>query len=127
MNKRTNIRHWHSLHNDWLRALKFYKEELVILGDRLTEIAGKNTGTEIGAQVEHYQNSFILYRNNIEELEYAIHSNLGMIASEIAKQSGFVSSGLLAELENESQVFQEQEKVINDLRHDFNLFSAKWM
>lgn len=127
MNKRKNIRHWHSLHNDWLRALKFYEEELAILNDRLTEIAGKNTSTEIGAQVEHYQNSFILHRNNINELEHAIHSNLEKVASEIAKQSGFVSDALLTELEKENQDFHEQEKQINDLRHAFNLFSAKWM
>jgi len=60
-------------------------------------------------------------------LEHAIHNNLEKIASEIAKQSGFVSDALLTGLEKESHNFKEQEKEINDLRHAFNLFSAKWM
>jgi hypothetical protein len=127
MNNKANIRHWHSTHKDWLRALNFYKEEIGILNDRLTEIAGKNTGKETSRQVEHFQNQFILHRNNIEELEHAIHRNLSKIADEIPLQAGFVSETLLAQLGKERQVFLEEEREINELRHAFNLFSAAWM
>lgn len=127
MNNRTNIRHWHSAHQDCLRALKFYKEEMAILNDRLTDIAGKNSGREVSAQVEHYQNSFILHRNNVEQLERDIHRNLERIARELPEQSGFVTTELLAQLEMERAAFQEEEREINQLRHAFNLFSAEWM
>ena len=127
MNNRTNIRHWHSAHRDWLRALKFYNEEISILNDRLTEIAGKNSGHEVSAQVEHYQNSFILHRNNVEQLERDIHRNLEKIAKELSEQSGFVTTELLVQLEKERAAFHEEEREINQLRHAFNLFSAEWM
>ncbi|WP_157097909.1 hypothetical protein [Niabella ginsenosidivorans] len=80
MNNKTNIRHWESAHNDWLRTLDFYKEEIGILNNRLKEIAGKNTGKEVGMQVEHFQNAFILPCDYIEEQEHAIHLNLAEIA-----------------------------------------------
>lgn len=127
MNKKVNIRHWQSAHNDWLRALDFYKEEITILSNRLTEIAGKNTAHEISAQVEHFQNQFILHLNNIDELKHAIKINLGQIAAEINTQNGFVSDELLLQAEREKNVFSGEEKEINELRHSFNTFSATWM
>lgn len=127
MNKRVNIRHWHSAHNDWLRALNFYKDEIAILSQRLTEIAGKNTSREAGAQIEHFQNQFIVCRNNIEELEHVVKLNLSRIGDEITAQSGFVDSELVNKLESERKIFLEEEKVINEVRHAFNLFCAEWM
>lgn len=127
MSNKTNIRHWQSTHNDWLRALDFYKGEIAILNGRLEDIASRNTGHEVAVQVEHFQNAFILHRNNIEEQQHAINLNLKKIADEVETQNGFVSNGLVAQLEKEMQVFKDEEKEINELRHSFNLFSAEWM
>jgi len=127
MNIRTNIRHWHSAHSDCLRTLKFYKEEIGILTERLAEIAQKNTAYEVTVQVEHFQNAFILHRNNIDELSHAIRQNITRVAGEIASHTGFVATGLLAQLEKEKKIFHEEEREINLLRHAFNLFCAEWM
>lgn len=127
MNRKTNIRHWHNSHTDWLRALNFYKGELGILGNRLVEVAGKNTSQEVGAQVEHFQNAFVLHLNNIEELEHDIKASLARIAHEIATQTGFVTNELLVQLEKEKQIYLEEEREVNELRHSFNLFAAKWI
>lgn len=125
--KRSNIRHWHSTHNDWLRALKFYKEEISILSDRLTEIAGKNTAQEASAGIEHFQNQFILHRDNEEQLEHDIRLNLEQISKEAESQTGFVSDHLLEELKQKQRDFLQEEINVNLLRHEFNNFSATWM
>jgi len=127
MNNKANIRHWHNTYNDWLRALDFYKDEIGILTERLTEMAGKNTGHEVAAQVEHFQNAFLLHRNNIDELKHAINSNLSAIANEAGAYTGFVSGDLLSALEGEKRHFMEEERAVNELRHAFNLFCAEWM
>lgn len=127
MNNKTNIRHWHSTHNDWLRALDFYQEEIGILNERLTEISGKNSSQEITTQAEHFQNAFIQHRNNIEKLEHEIRQSLHKIAGEIVSQTGFVSSELLTQLEKERKVYYEEEREINELRRTFSLFCAEWM
>lgn len=123
----TNIRHWQSTHNDWLRALNFYKEEINILNDRLTEIAGKYTSKEVVVQVEHFQNQFILHRDNEEKLEHNIRLNLEQIAKDAEVHTGFVSDNLLERLKQNQQAFLSEEQHINQLRHEFNSFSARWM
>ena len=123
----TNIRHWQSTHNDWLRALNFYKEEINILNDRLTEIAGKYTSKEVAVQVEHFQNQFILHRDNEEKMEHNIRLNLEQIAKDAAVHTGFVSDNLLERLKQNQQAFLSEEQHINQLRHEFNSFSARWM
>lgn len=123
----TNIRHWQSTHNDWLRALNFYKEEIKILNGRLTEIAGKYTSNEVAAQVEHFQNQFILHRNNEEKLEHDIRLNLEQIATDAEMQTGFVSNNLLERLRQNQQEFLSEEQHVNQLRHEFNIFCSSWM
>jgi len=124
---RTNIRHWHSSHNDWLRALKFYKEEIDILDNRLTEIAGKNTGAEIAPLIEHFQNQFILHRNNIDELKHAIGVNIDRIAAETKTNDGFVSAALLDQMKHQEQRFQAEEDAVNQLRKEYNSFCTVWI
>lgn len=123
----TNIRHWQSTHNDWLRALNFYKEEIKILNGRLTEIAGKYTSNEVATQVEHFQNQFILHRNNEEKLEHDIRLNLEQIATDAEMQTGFVSNNLLERLRQNQQEFLSEEQHVNQLRHEFNVFCSSWM
>lgn len=127
MSRKTNVRHWNSGHNDRLRALRFYKEEIDILDKRLAEIAGKNTAHEVAAQVEHFQNQFVLHRNNIDELGHSIREDLEGIGTEIQTQNGFIEDKLLDRLEKHERGFEDEEKNINALRRSFNLFSAEWM
>jgi hypothetical protein len=125
--KRVNIRHWQSSHNDWLRALKFYKDELNLLKLRLTGIAGRNTHTEVLQQVEHFEHQFLIQQNNIDEMVHDIHINLNKIAHEVDAQAGFIDEPLIQQMEKLKLFFMEEEKTILELRHAFNLFCAEWM
>ncbi|XZF16143.1 hypothetical protein ACTHGU_08390 [Chitinophagaceae bacterium MMS25-I14] len=126
MNK-TNIRHWQSLHNDWLRALDFYKGEIGILRSRLNEIAGKNTGKEMLSDVEHYESQFTLHTDNIEQLQHDINQNIAAIGSGAEKNNGFVDNSLLEKLEQQHGKYMDEEQSVNELRHSFNIFSSEWM
>jgi hypothetical protein len=123
----TNIRHWQSNHNDWLRALNFYKGEIKILNDRLVEIAGKYTSKEVATQVERFQNQFILHRNNEEKLEHDIRHNLEQIARDAEAKTGFVSNNFMEQLQQNQQEFLTEEQNVNQLRHEFNTFCSAWM
>lgn len=125
--KKVNIRHWQSNHNDWLRALQFYKEELDLLEQRLTEIAGKNTHAQVLENVEHFQNQFLIQKNNVEEIMHDIQTNLNKIAIEADTHTGFVNEDLTDQMEKLKLSFTDEEKNIMELRHSFNLFCAEWM
>lgn len=63
---RVHLADLHSDHRIWLNALTFYKEELGILEHRLQEIAARNTGAEVLAELEQFQNRCIRQREVID-------------------------------------------------------------
>jgi hypothetical protein len=127
MNK-ISITHISNEHSDWLRSLNFYKQEIGILKERLTEIAGKNSHIDVLKQVEHFENQFKLQTDNTQRLMRDIKANLKSIAKEAeAAKAGYVD-GILAEQHKAmGQQYETEQKIINELRHSFNQFSAEWM
>ncbi len=71
---KTSLSVLHHQTSDWLRELQFYKEELVLLQNRLGEVAAKNTATEVLAQVEHFQNKFILLNEQADILKHDVNA-----------------------------------------------------
>lgn len=114
-------------HTDWLKAIDFYKDDLVILQKRLAEVAFKNTSKEAMAGVEHFQNQFIIQRNNLDELRHYIHEHIQHVVKDITEHAGAVEDDTLDEHARRKDEFESLEKVMADLRHDFNAFLAKWM
>ena len=69
-------------HSTWLKELDFYNEELSLLEKRLLEIADKNNGKEVMAEVEHFQNQFIVQRNNMDVLQHNINEHNNKVAED---------------------------------------------
>ncbi|MFA6944674.1 MAG: hypothetical protein WC220_02120 [Pedobacter sp.] len=125
--KEINIKHINNLHNDALRSLDFYKQEITILTKRLEEVAADNTGHEVAEKVEHFQNQFLIQHNNIDDLKHRIHENLNKIEDQIKESAGFISKASVAENAELYEQYLTTEKVINDVRQGFNRFVSKWM
>ncbi len=124
---KTSITHVNNEHNDWLRALDFYKTELGILKGRLTEVAGKNTGDEASKGAEHFENQLKIQVTNIDTLRHDINENLAKIADDAAHSAGHVEQELIAQHDALRDRYIAEEKTINELRHEFNRYAAKWM
>jgi len=123
-----SITHVKNAHNDWLRGLEFYKQELEILKKRLTEIAGKNTAAEVMKQVEHFESQFKIQIDNIDRLRHDINLNIQSIAVQAeASKAGYIDNILLARHNALRVKYEEEEKAIRELRADFMRFSAEWM
>lgn len=122
-----NIKHISNLNNDCLRGLEFYKQELDILQGRLEEIASKNTTKEVTQQIEHFQNQFLIHQNYFDEIKHLIHRNDENIEAQILKTGIFINENTAVEHENILEQYTTEEKIFNDLRHEFNRFAAKWM
>ena len=79
------------------------------------------------AEVEHFQNQFIVQRNNIDELRHSIKEHENVVAADARVHAGKMESshsGRHAELKDQVVSF---EKIFNELRHEFNSFLSKWM
>lgn len=111
----------------WLSSLNFYENELDILENRLAEVASKNTDAEAKAGVEHFQNQFIIQRNNIDELKHTVNEHNHFLFEDASRHAGHVKSERLDEHRKIDDAVKTFEKIINDLRHEFNNFLTKWM
>ncbi len=125
--KEINIKHITNLHSDALRGLDFYKQEITILKKRLEEIAADNTGQEAAERVEYFQNQFLIQNNNIDELKHGIHENIQNLEDQIRQSGAYVKVNTVGENLELYDQYISLEKVINEVRHEFNRFASKWM
>lgn len=123
----TTVTHCGNDHSHWLKDLGFYDEELDTLEKRLLEIVRKNNSKEVMTGVEHYQNQFLIQRNNIDQLQHDIHEHDRNVAAEAQAHAGKMKSAEVGEHSKLKQQVEVFEKVFNELRHEFNGFLSKWM
>ncbi len=121
-----NIRQVGADHSEWIKGLDFYKDDLQVLVHRLEEVATKNPDFDARSGMEHFQNQFIVQRNNIEELKHKIKEHIHVVSRHPALETDQVDSELLAEHENLSDEYKTLEKVINDLRKEFNDYLVRY-
>ena len=114
-------------HQDWLKRLEFYRDEIEILRKRLAEVNDKNTSLDARAGVEHFQNQFIVQRNNIDELRHAINEHAHRAFEDARAHAGHIEDTLVTEHEKIGMDVKLFESVINDLRQEFNVFLTRWM
>ena len=62
----------HHEHQLWMNQLNFFEDELKIFKHRLEEIAKANNKAEVLKMVEHFQNAFIIQKNEIDVLKHTI-------------------------------------------------------
>jgi len=127
MKNHINIKHIKNLNNDRLRGIAFYKQELGILQERLQEIAGDNTAREVQEKVEHFQNQLLIHGDYLDELKHDIHANDEAIEADLLITGMMVSESVAAEHTRIHERYLSEEKIFNELRHEFNRFAAEWM
>jgi len=127
MKNHINIKHIKNLNNDGLRGIAFYKQELGILQERLQEIAGDNTAREVQEKVEHFQNQLLIHGDYLDELKHDIHANDEAIEADLLITGMMVSESVAAEHTRIHERYLSEEKIFNELRHEFNRFAAEWM
>jgi hypothetical protein len=110
-------------HSDWLQSLEVYKQELGTLKDRLTQIGSRDLGHEVAIQLEQYENRFKVQRDNIDRLRHNIKEN----RNAFKQAAGYTERDLSEQYLQLSQQFAAEEDAVNELRSEFNQFSAEWI
>lgn len=123
----TSVSHCGNDHQAWIKGLDFYEDDIDTLEGRLVEIVRKNNGQEAMAGVEHFQNQFIVQRNNIDELRHNVNEHAGLVAKEAQAHAGKMNARHGQEHDKLKEQVEDFERIFNELRHEYNLFLAKWM
>lgn len=127
MENKAPIYKQHREHAAWKNNLLFYKEEIAVFKRRLEELAQKNNAAEVNVQIEHFQNQFVIQRNNIDELLHVIHVCEDELETEIKKNPVAVDHRKVEFHSEEQEQIESFEKHFNALRKEFYGFAAKWM
>lgn len=115
----------HGEHRQWLIELGFYREEVSIYENRLEELVQKNTGQDVLAEVERFQNQFIRQKEVFDTIEHDIRGHEQELADyaedhPIAIDHKYFDdhTGLRDQVESERRIF-------GDLKVEFSKFLAK--
>lgn len=110
---------------EWDKSLQFFDDEMLILEHRLQEVVMKNTNTTLLAQVEHFQNQFILQKEQFDILQHDINERKSSIESTIREKAALMNgNGHEKQNEFRSKV-QTTEKIFRDTREEFYRFLSK--
>jgi hypothetical protein len=107
------------LHNDhkmWLSQLMLAQDQIRSFNLRLEDLVKANTGSDILAHVEKFQNQFIRENEVIDHLAHDIRGHEKEISGNAASNTVAVDHRMLT--------FQH---IYNDLRTDFIAFVAKYL
>ncbi|MBA3707067.1 MAG: hypothetical protein H0W84_14540 [Bacteroidetes bacterium] len=73
-------------HQLWASAIELYTDELKIFQNWLEEIAVKNMSIEVRKQIEHFQNQFIIQKEQLDILNHETNIHEQWLA-ELAKEN----------------------------------------
>lgn len=115
----------HQQCQDWLREMKFYKEEVTLLSERLGEVVQKNTDKDVLAHVEHFQNKLIMLNEQCDILKHDIN----LRGEEIQAKAKAAPTHLTEKTHDASEDLQDRmtdyTKSFSETRLEFNKFLSK--
>ncbi len=123
----THISHVGAEHSSWQRGIDFYNLELEIMQNRLQEVSVKNTKEEIRKRIEHFQNQILVQKSNLGQLSHNIDTHFKHMERDIDLHAQHLGNSTIAEHDVMRDRYIVLEKIVNDLRHEFNRFLSEVM
>lgn len=117
----------HFEHLQWLGELEFWKDELKSFNNRLAELVNRWSNKDVLAQLEHFQNQFILHGEFIDNQEKLIHAHETNMADHDKKEEMVINTGLAKNHLDIRDRMQDQRKIYANLKKDFYKFLSKYM
>ena len=122
---KASLNNLHHQDIDWLRELDFYREEIATLVSRLEEVASKNTGKEVVAQVEHFQNKFIMLREQLDILHHDIKTRENEVEAVAKERPEHIDEHFKTVKNKTLGRMKDFTGGFADTRFEFNKFLAK--
>jgi hypothetical protein len=123
-----SIRSLHMEYQLWTRELIFYKEEIKIFEDHLTALLRRNNKNGVPAQVEHFQNQFILQKEVIDYLKHDLQVSERQLAACVYEMSGDGIDNI--KMDNHGNLRERMttfRKIYRELKNEFRRFEIHWM
>ena len=124
---KTKIYNQHLEHTEWQNKLNFYKDEVKVMENRLAEVSDKNTALEIRKEIEHFQNQFLIQKENISKISHHISKEEKQIIAEIKKNPVASDHRESEDHAIERDMVKSFEDNFNNLRKEYKTFLSKYL
>jgi hypothetical protein len=115
----------HFEHQLWQSEAKFFADELKIYQNRLDEIASKNTGDEISKKISHFQNQFIIQKEQLDILNHEVKVHEQSLAKFAQENPIAIEHRLFEDHSLMQDKLQTFKKIYSELKTEFTQFVAE--
>lgn len=113
-------------HHIWENELNFYKNELDIFEERLTDMIQRKPTDELLLELEQFQNQFIRQKEVVDELNHKIHLYDDELKGIPARIMLEIESEEINKHKTLEDDLQTNRRLYFDLRNRFNLYLMKF-
>ncbi|TXE16084.1 hypothetical protein ES692_14300 [Psychroserpens burtonensis] len=117
----------HFEHQRWKGELAFWKDELKFFNNRLSELVTRWTNKDVLAQLEHYQNEFVLHNEVIEEMLEDIEEHETRIAGQSKTGADALDTQMVKKHLEFRNRLETQRHIYSELKKEFFRFLEKYM
>ncbi|MEM8522020.1 hypothetical protein [Flavobacterium sp. PL12] len=117
----------HEEHKTWLNKLLFYKDELFIMENRISEIAEKNTSIEVRTIIDYFYNQISIQKEEIDFIKHDINSHEAFLEDALRKNHNSIQNDKFLDHKKHRESVTIFEKLFRELREELIEFLSKWM
>jgi hypothetical protein len=114
----------HSEHANWQNRIAEFKSDINGMGDRLGAIVAKFSPRDVPANVEHFQNQFILQRDVLDIMRHDFKQYENMIEAE-QKENKLASNDLVSTRNAYLVRLNDFDRILNEIKSEFNSFEKE--
>ena len=110
---------------EWQSSMELFMQELQGYNQRLNDVAGRNNKDMVLKQVEHFQNQFIVQKDNIQTMLHEIKIQEQNIAEDVRRDKILDETDIIGNQSFLREKVHTTEKIFVALKHDFYSFLAR--
>jgi enamine deaminase RidA (YjgF/YER057c/UK114 family) len=127
METKKTIYQLHEEHKTWLNKLLFYSDEIKIMDKRISEVAEKNTSSEVRSLADHFNNQLTIKKEQIDILTHDINSHELYLEATVHDNPNAINNEKFLDHKNHRESIAIFEKLFKELREELIEFLSKWM
>jgi hypothetical protein len=117
----------HFEHENWQRELNFWEDELKSFHLRLEELVMRWTDQGVLAEIEKFQNQFMIQEEEFDSIENQIAMHEKNMAGHYEKNEDVLNKMFVDQHLTLREVMETERNLYNSLKKDFFRFMTKYM
>ncbi|MDN3642069.1 hypothetical protein QWY87_05115 [Lutimonas halocynthiae] len=117
----------HFEHENWQRELDFWEDELKSFHLRLEELVKRWTDHKVLAEIEKFQNQFMIQQKEFDALKDQIEMHEKNMASHYEKNEDVLNKMFVSQHLSFREVMETERNLYDKLKKDFFRFMTKYM